>query len=658
MPKICPKCGGIATDTDTFCHMDGTPLEEHPVTPHQEASVIRLQGAQPPPSDQEVYLGQTLLGQFKILEVSGAGSMGTVYKAQQLEIDRVVAVKVLHPELANQSDAVLRFHREAKVVSTLNHPNIVHIYLFGHLPDGNLYIVQEFVDGRSLADDMKTGPLGMRRTVHVTDQILSAISDAHGHGVVHRDLKPENIMLSTVGDDPDFVKILDFGVAKRITTQTFATRDGLIFGSPRYISPEAAQGDRVDQRSDLYSLGVILYQMLSGEPPFESKKPVQLLMDHIKTSPPPLRSRPGASDVPQHVEGIVMKLLAKKPEHRYPTALAAREALIDATRPGAHVPAPAQPAPADPVPAPHAKAAPPTVEDRPAGPGPLQGRVPTAQAQVQFADQGSPSIGEKVTDEELDGDEDVLSTEAMYSMQHRARQRKKLVIALVVLVLLPGLAIGAYYTYMALAEHLFPYDEVAETGDEDKAKKVEEKPAEEPEEEPPRPPVKLAARIELSEPEPLTGEEVSLKGTITGLGTKPEKSWFVIQDILGGEVRVVAKQMQVTGDGAEGRVFTARHTFDLPGVYTISFLAGTTRVKPRLSIEVGEPERTKGKGKKKKPKTGSTGLTGLTFGPDVTGPTKVKPPDDKPKTDPGKSTGKIKIIKVAPDKTKKKSTWY
>ncbi|MBW2261802.1 MAG: protein kinase [Deltaproteobacteria bacterium] len=657
MPKICPKCGGLATDTDTFCHMDGTPLEDHPVTPHQEASVIRLQAA-PPEGDREIYIGKTILGHFKILEIAGAGSMGTVYKATQLEIDRTVAVKILHPELANQSDAVLRFHREAKVVSTLSHPNIVHIYLFGHLPDGNLYIIQEFIKGRSLAVDMSSGPLGLRRSVHIGDQILSAISDAHGHGVIHRDLKPENIMLTAVGDDSDFVKILDFGVAKRITTQTFATRDGLIFGSPRYISPEAAQGERVDQRSDLYSLGVMLYQMLCGEPPFESRKPVQLLMEHIKTKPPPLKSRPGASDVPDQVEGIVMKLLAKKPEHRYPTALAAREALIDATRgitPGAHVAKYVQQR-GESVPAPFTKAAPPTVEDRPPAPGPVQARVPTAQAQVAFAGQAaSPPIGEQVTDEELDeydSEEDVLSTEAMYSMQHRARVRKKIIITIIVLVLLPALAIGGYYAYVALSKHLFPYDRVAETGDE-KEKTVKKAVEDEVEE---RETVPLAAKIELDETEPVTGDEIVLNVRVTGLEEEPDKSWFVIRDILGDEVRLVGKQVQKTGDGYEGRIFTARHTFDLPGNYTISFLAGTKEFKPKLSVDVEEPAKGK-KGKKKK--TSGAGITELLFGPDVKGPTKVTPPDDKPPDKPpDKNSGTIKIIKVVPEKPAKKSSWY
>ncbi len=655
MPKICPKCGGLATDTDTFCHMDGTPLEDHPVTPHQEASVIRLQAAAPE-GDREAYIGKTILNQFKILEISGAGSMGTVYKANQLEIERTVAVKILHPELANQSDAVLRFHREAKVVSTLSHPNIVHIYLFGHLPDGNLYIVQEFISGRPLAQDMSAGPLGLRRTVHIGDQILSAISDAHGHGVIHRDLKPENIMLCTVGDDPDFVKILDFGVAKRITTQTFATRDGLIFGSPRYISPEAAQGDKVDQRSDLYSLGVMLYQMLCGEPPFESRKPVQLLMEHIKTKPPPLKSRPGASDVPDAVEGIVMKLLAKKPEHRYPTALAAREALIDATRaitPGAHVARDVH-QPVASVPAPFTKAAPPTAENQPPSPGPVQARVPTAQAQVAF--QPASPIGQQVTDEELDDydEQDVLSTEAMYSMQHRARVRKKIIITLVVLVLLPALAIGGYYVYVALSKHLFPYDRVAETGGEKEVK--EEKAPKEVEEPPERETIPLAAKIELDETEPVTGEEIVLKVSVTGLEEEPDKSWFVIRDILGDEVRLVGKQVQKTGDGYQGRIFTAKHTFDLPGNYTISFLAGSNEFKPRLSVDVEEEEKGK---KKKKKKTSGAGITELLFGPDVKPPTTIKPPDDKPPPkDPEKKSGTIKIIKVAPDKPAKKSSWY
>lgn len=699
MPKICPKCGSIAADSDTFCHLDGTPLAEHPVTPHQEAAAARSQ-QMPDPRDREAYVGRTILEQFKIEEIVGSGSMGTVYRATQLGIERMVAVKILHPELANQPEAVLRFHREAKVVSTLNHPNIVHIYLFGHLPDGNLYIVQEFVRGRSLSVDMEQGTIGLRRTLHIADQILSAIGEAHANGVIHRDIKPENVMLTTVGDDQYFVKILDFGVAKRITTQTFATRDGLIFGSPRYISPEAAQGDKIDPRSDLYSVGVVMYQMLSGEPPFESRKPVQVLMDHINKPPPRLSQRPAAIDVPASVEAVVMKLLGKKPEHRYPTASAVRDALIDASR-GLGIPhqpvgsmLPHEGREAQARAAHHASpaaggmqvassstavsaVATPPARSAPA-PGPINPRVPTAQAEMGFdgpssspsASESHAGYGEVVDDSELDQERSVLDTEQMYAVQHRRRTLVKVVVALSLLVLLPAILVGAYFGYVALSKKLFTYDEVAETDEKGGADEQDQVTGQEEETSPED---ALTARVTLDAPTPEVGEEVTFSCELMGLGGgSTPRAWFVVQDVAGGEVRLVAKQVQAVGDGSLGRVFAAKHTFDFPGPFKVYFLVADEEVKPALKVEVtgdesgsgasGSPRRKK---KKKKKKTGgspssssSSWLEGADLGG---GPVKTKSPDPPPKEDKPEP---IKIIKIAPktddDKPppKKKSSWY
>mgnify|MGYP001765804283 CR=1 FL=1 len=679
MPRICPRCGAIATDSDKFCHMDGTPLEEHPVTPHQEAAAARSQQPTAEPVSREAYLGRTLLGQFHLFEVCGAGSMGTVYKARQMEIDRIVAVKILHPELANQPEAVLRFHREAKVVSTLSHPNIVHIYLFGHLPDGNLYIVQEFVDGRNLASDISGGPMGLRKSLHVADQMLSAISEAHGHGVIHRDLKPENIMLTMVGEDSNFVKILDFGVAKRITTQTFATKEGLIFGSPRYISPEAAAGDKIDQRSDLYSLGVVLYQMLCGEPPFVSKRPVQLLLDHVNTPPPPLRGHPGAADVPQGVEGIVMKLLAKRPEHRYPTATAVREALIDAVRasggsaasylagsvmPPAAVGQPLRGGVQDqpPAPAPSVRAAPPSREQVPAMDSPRWGpgagdpvRVPTAQASIAFGRQPdaarpAPGYGEVVSDSEMGSDDAVLSTEAMYSMAHRRRVRNLVLLTIGGLILIPLLVVGFWFGYNALSKRLFTYDEVARTGDIASDADSEVPPADAP--------PGIGARLQMDVIEPVAGAEVKFRCDLSGFGGDQPKAWFVVRDVAGGETRIPAKQVQVVGDGSAGRVLTATYTFEASGTYTLSFIAGEDEVGSTIRVEVsdsGSQAADKGKGKKKKEGGGAD------VGPVDVPHVEVPPPEIAPKPDAGSGGGPIKIIKIEPGADtpeKKKSSWY
>ena len=300
--KRCTTCGSEFADDAVYCQWDGAPLA-------QESAEV------------DPYIGQVLKDQIEILAPLGQGGMGTVYRAVQRGFDRTIAVKILHADLARNPEVLARFHREAKIASRLEHPNIVHVYQFGDLPDGNLFLAMEFLDGRSLLEVLRAdGSIEIGRALHIAQQICAALGEAHEAGIIHRDLKPENIMLVRRGSDPDFVKILDFGIAKFVTSEgqgDVHTQQGLVFGTARYISPEGASGDPVDARSDVYSLGVVLYQMLSGEVPFHSENPISLLLMHINDKPPPLRGKARAGHVPPAVEEVVMRALTKRPADRY-----------------------------------------------------------------------------------------------------------------------------------------------------------------------------------------------------------------------------------------------------------------------------------------------------------------------------------------------------
>src|SRR3954469_6508610 len=244
-------------------------------------------------AEDDPYLGQEISGHIEIRQLVGIGAMGRVYRAFQKGIDRDVAVKILHRELSANPQLVARFHREAKVASRLLHPNVVQVHLAGQLPDGALYIVMEYLDGLSLQSALAAagGAMPLPRAMHIALQLCDASGEAHAQGVVHRDLKPENVMLVHRADDPDYVKVLDFGIARlNWGEQSMATAAGLIFGTARYISPEGAQGDTVGPMGDVYSIATLVFQMLAGRTPFEGEQAVGLLVAQIHDAPPALRS--------------------------------------------------------------------------------------------------------------------------------------------------------------------------------------------------------------------------------------------------------------------------------------------------------------------------------------------------------------------------------
>ena len=277
-------------------------------------------------------VGTTIGGRYRIERLLGEGGMGAVYAAEHTLMHKRVAVKVLHAEMSKMDEVVARFEREAMAAAHIEHPNVANATDFGKLDDGSFFLVLEYVEGQSLRDAIARGPLPIARAVHVARQIASALSRAHGLGIVHRDLKPENVMLVTRDDDPDFVKVLDFGIAKvpvgdiapkSSTGDKALTQLGMVYGTPEYMPPEQALGQEVDRRADLYALGVILYEMLAGQRPFDDESKVKLLGKHITAPVPPL---PAEVQAPPELAALVTKLLAKEAAERVQEAREAIEA--------------------------------------------------------------------------------------------------------------------------------------------------------------------------------------------------------------------------------------------------------------------------------------------------------------------------------------------
>ncbi len=272
----------------------------------------------------DALIGKVIAERYKVTARIGAGGMGAVYKARQVGMDRSVGIKVMLREYTQDERIVKRFKVEALAVSRLNHPNTVRIYDFGQMDTGDLYIAMEFLDGKPLDSVLdQTGPMSVNTALHIIKQLASSLAEAHSKGIVHRDLKPENIFLVTVGNDPYFVKVLDFGVAKlkegdkRLGT---LTQTGAIFGTPKYMAPEQCRGKEVDGRTDIYAMGVILYQLLTGQVPFSGDSPLAIMLQHVQNKPKPPTLLKPELDIPNEVEEIVMKCLEKDPNARYQSA--------------------------------------------------------------------------------------------------------------------------------------------------------------------------------------------------------------------------------------------------------------------------------------------------------------------------------------------------
>jgi serine/threonine protein kinase len=325
------------------------------------------------------FIGREILGgQFRIVQKIGTGGMGSVYKAEQPAMNRMVAIKILHPKLAGRKDLTSRFRREARAMSQLTHPNTVKVFMYGELEeDGSLYIVMEFLEGRNLNQTVrKEGPLTAERAIPVLVQVCGALHEAHEMGIVHRDLKPENIFLCTQGGMKDYPKVLDFGLAKVTEQQmrpgsVILTQEGMVFGTPEFMSPEQAQGKTLDARSDIYSLATILYEALTGKLPFDARTPMEYIQKHVMEKPIPLNERVPGKTFPPGLEAVIARALSKKPEERFQSASEFAAQLQPFADPSAEHPLPAS---VQPTPSPAAAAVQPTpkpaqVAPRPSGPG-------------------------------------------------------------------------------------------------------------------------------------------------------------------------------------------------------------------------------------------------------------------------------------------------
>jgi serine/threonine protein kinase len=274
------------------------------------------------------FIGREILeGQFRILQKIGTGGMGSVYKAEQPAMKRMVAIKILHPKLTNRQDLASRFRREARAMAQLTHPNTVKVFTYGELEDGSLYIVMEFLEGRNLNRAVKRdGPLPLERAVSILIQVCGALQEAHSMGIIHRDLKPENIFLCKQMGIDEYPKVLDFGLAK-VTEQQMRpgsvnlTQEGMVFGTPEFMSPEQAQGHSLDATSDIYSLAVILYEALTGKLPFDAKSPMEFIQKHVVTPPIPLSERVTDLTFPSGLDGVIARALSKSPKDRFQSAI-------------------------------------------------------------------------------------------------------------------------------------------------------------------------------------------------------------------------------------------------------------------------------------------------------------------------------------------------
>ncbi len=292
----------------------------------------------PSNSGADPLIGRTLDGRFSILEPIGTGGMGKVYRALQAPLERVVALKVLNPNFPTSKDPgfLKRFLREASLTSKLRHPNTVTVIDYGQTEDGIYYIAMEYLEGRTLGELLaEVGPLPWGRALNIAQQVCRPLREAHNLGIVHRDLKPANVMLLNE-DDQDLVKVLDFGLVKSIAPASEGplnpeiTQSGTFLGSPTYMAPEQAR-NVADVRSDVYSLGVVLYQMLVGRPPFISRDHIELIFSHHKEPPPAFSAVQPQVTVPREIEAVARRCLEKDPARRYQTMDELLEAMRSAS---------------------------------------------------------------------------------------------------------------------------------------------------------------------------------------------------------------------------------------------------------------------------------------------------------------------------------------
>ena len=316
-PRLCPACGARYPADFRVCPRDATPLQDAP-------------------DDEDPLVGQLLDGSYEILRVIGEGGMGRVYEARHTRLHtKRFAVKLLHHEFARQPEVVTRFQREAEAASVLTHPNVVGVYDVNTSADGRPYIVAELLQGEELGSYLdRLGRLPSTEAVHIARQVCHALRAAHESGIVHRDVKPENVFLAHPNAT---VKVLDFGISKVAEFSDGLTKTGTVMGTPDYMAPEQARGDRVDARADIYAVGAILYRALTGRKPFEGSDPMAILTSVLTQEP--VRPSTLEPSIPLSLELIVQRTMAKVPSERFATMEALEQALLPFDAPDAHLPA-------------------------------------------------------------------------------------------------------------------------------------------------------------------------------------------------------------------------------------------------------------------------------------------------------------------------------
>ena len=301
--KLCPVCSTEFPDEVKFCPNDGATLR-----------------SAAPLSD---LVGQVVADRYHVVKKLGEGGMGQVYLAEHVKMGRRSAIKVMNPSMVHDPDAVARFNREASNASRITHPNVCAIYDFGETPEGLIYLAMEYIEGEALTDLLeREGALKVPRAVHIFRQVADALQAAHDLGIVHRDLKPDNIMLTKNRGGADVVKVVDFGIAKAVSGDESGqkvTKTGLVVGTPEFMSPEQLSGDKLDGRSDLYSLALVFYKMLTGQLPFKADTVQETMIKRLTDEPAKLAvTRPDLS-FPTGLQEVLDNALARTPVERYQT---------------------------------------------------------------------------------------------------------------------------------------------------------------------------------------------------------------------------------------------------------------------------------------------------------------------------------------------------